>query len=105
MKLPHFNDIQPKFIESNLRNLLAKHRAILKTLLFSDGPYQWDNLMQPLEDMNDELSQFWSPISHLPSVNETDALRDSYNHSLPLITEHHTEVSQNETLFQAIESI
>jgi oligopeptidase A len=104
-KLPQFKDIQPKLIESNLRNLLAKHRTKLKTLLFSDGPYHWDNLMQPLEDMSDELSQFWSPIGHLHSVAETEALRDAYHHSLPLITDYHTEMSQNEKLFNAISSI
>jgi len=104
-KLPHFKAIVPKHIGSNLRNLLTKHRAKLNTLLFTGGPYNWDNLLQPLEDMSDELNQFWSPISHLHAVNENEALRDAYNHALVQLTDYHTEISQNEPLFNAISSI
>ncbi len=61
--------------------------------------------MQPLEDINNELDNLWAPISHLHSVMESEALRDAYNKTLDLLTEYHTELSQNETLYQAIKSL
>ena len=39
------------------------------------------------------------------AVVETDALREVYNQCLPLLTEYHTELMQNETLYNAIKSI
>ena len=104
-QLPIFKHIDPARIEPNLRKLLDEHRKKINTLLSTDTLVHWDNLMQPIEDLHDELNQFWSPISHLHSVMETDALRDAYHQSLPLLTAYHTEISQNETLFNAIQSI
>ena len=104
-KLPSFQDIQPQQIEPALHVLLDKNREKIKNLLTASAPFHWDNLMQPLEDMNDDLSQFWSPISHLHAVMENEALRDAYNKSIALLTDYHTEISQNENLFNAIQAL
>lgn len=103
--LPRFNQIDPAHIVPNLQAQLAKNRETVRTLLAQPGPFTWDNLMQPLEIMNDTLSQQWSPISHLHSVMESEALREAYNQALPLLTDYHTEMSQHTALFQAISAI
>ncbi|HLB42913.1 MAG TPA: M3 family metallopeptidase [Gammaproteobacteria bacterium] len=103
--LPQFAAIKPATIEANVRSLLEHHRQQLQALLSQPQPYTWDNLMQPLEIMDDKLNQYWSPIAHLHAVMESDELREAYNKSLPLLTEYHTEVAQNEILYQAIESL
>ena len=61
--------------------------------------------MQPLDDLSEQLSKVWSPVSHLHSVMQSDALRDTYNACLPLITEYSTMVMQNQDLYKAVESI
>ncbi|MEZ5504144.1 MAG: hypothetical protein R3E50_16350 [Halioglobus sp.] len=48
--------------------------------------YTWHNLLQPIEDLEDELAQAWSPVSHLNSVHNSDALREAYNACLPLLS-------------------
>src|SRR3989338_1812078 len=103
--LPQFAAIKPATIEANVRSLLEHHRQQLQALLSQPQPYTWDNLMQPLEIMDDKLNQYWSPIAHLHAVMESDELREAYNKSLPLLTQYHTEVAQNESLYQAIESL
>jgi len=55
----------------------------------------------PLEEMSHELSRAWSPISHLQSVLGSPDWRSAYNESLPLMTEHGTELSQNKQLHEA----
>ncbi len=59
----------------------------------------------PLEELDDELTKLWSPIAHLHAVRESESLRAAYNDCLPLLTEYHTELLQNEALYQAIQSI
>lgn len=104
LPLPHFNNIEPATIPSMIKSLLDKHREQLKSLL-TQSAYSWENLMRPLEDMDDELSKIWSPIGHLHAVMETDALRQAYNDTLPHLTEYATEFSQNEALYNATASI
>lgn len=101
--LPKFMAIQPEAVEPAIRHILQENQACIKELL-KPKAYTWDNLMQPLEDLGDRLSHAWSPVSHLHSVMQSDALRNVYNACLPLITEYYTLLMQNQTLYQAVNS-
>lgn len=102
--MPHVKPISLTHIKSQLTNMLKTNLGTIETLL-RQTHFTWDNLMQPMEDINDELNKFWSPIAHLHAVMETDELRKLYNEILPLLTEYHTTISQNENLYQAISKI
>jgi oligopeptidase A len=104
-ELPRFESIEPNRIKATISELTALNLQKINALLSQTTPYTWDNLMQPLEDMSDELNKAWSPISHLHSVKESEALRLAYNETLPILTDYHTQLSQNEKLFTAISSI
>lgn len=103
--LPRFKSVEPAMIESTLNTILKKNHQRLTELLSTHGPYTWENLLQPLEDMSDELNQFWSTIAHLHSTLETDALREAYNQALPLLTTYQTGINQNIDLFNAISAV
>ena len=47
----------------------------------------------------------WSPVRHLQSVLDAPDWREAYNASLPLLTQHSTEISQNKKLQQAFERV
>lgn len=100
--LPPFQHIDFKHIEPHMVQLLDKNKEKLKALLAQPTPFTWENLMQPLEEMADELHQYWSPIAHLHAVTDSETLRDIYNKVLPLLTDYYTEISQNEDLYKAI---
>lgn len=102
--LPLFTQIDPETIEPQLKQLLAKNRAKLSQLL-QQTHFSFTNLLHPIEDMEDELSQFWAPISHMHSVVESKELRNAYNACIPLLAEYHTGVMQNEALYKAVLSI
>ncbi len=103
-QLPAFNHMDPSHIQPAIRELLTAKRQKLAILL-SQPSYTWDNLMQPQEDMCNELNKMWSPVAHLHAVMESETLRKAYNDTLPLLTEYNTELSQNEQLFNAVASI
>lgn len=104
-RLPSFKSIIPARIQPFMSHLLTSNRQKIASLLAQSGPYTWENLMQPLEEISDELNKIWSPISHLHAVMESDELRKAYNATLPMLTEYHTELSQNEKLFNAISAL
>lgn len=103
--LPRFDDLRPEHAESALRELIAAHCRKLKCLLNNPAAKTFSSLIVPLEEMSHELSRVWSPVSHLQSVLEDPQWREAYNTSLPLMTEHATELSHNKQLQQAYQQI
>ena len=103
--LPRFDDLKPDHAQPALAELIAAHRGKLAELLDDPAAKNFTSLIAPLEEMSHELSRVWSPVSHLQSVLEDPAWRDAYNASLPLMTEHATELSQNKQLQEAYQQI
>jgi oligopeptidase A len=103
--LPRFGDIAPEDVLPALKKLIAEHRGKLAALLDDPATGDFDTLVTPLEEMSHELSRVWSPVSHLQSVLDASDWREVYNASLPLLTQHSTEISQNSKLQNAFERI
>jgi len=103
--LPTFSTIQPKNIEPAIKQIIAENKAELAKLLVANQHYTWENLLAPLDEMGDKLMKAWSPVSHLHAVMQNEELRAAYNVCQPLMTEYHTDMLQNETLYQAIQSV
>lgn len=103
--LPPFEHIRPEHVEPAIDSLLAGNRAQIAALLKGNSRYTWDNLVQPLEDMDDRLGRAWAPVSHLNAVVNSDAWRDAYNACLPKLSEYSTELGQNRDLFEAYRAI
>ncbi len=103
--LPHFSRILPEHIEPALKQVISQNLILLNELLAKGPPFTWDNLMAPLEEMNDKLNKLWSPVAHLHGVAESEALRNAYNACLPLLSDYTTEIMQNEKLYHAVKSI
>jgi oligopeptidase A len=99
--LPLFSQIKPEHVEPAIDQLLADARASVEQHLNATTNYTWDNLIEPLENADDKLGKAWSPVSHLNSVVNNDALRDAYNACLPKLSAYSTEMGQNEALFSA----
>lgn len=103
--LPQFDLIRPEHAVPALEELIAAHRQKLATLLDDPDARDFITLVAPLEEMGHELGRVWSPVSHLQSVLDNSEWRDAYNASLPLMTEHGTELSQNKRLQEAYEQV
>lgn len=99
--LPLFSQIKPEHVEPAIDQLLADARATVEKHLQATQNYTWENLIEPLENADDKLGKAWSPVSHLNSVVNNDALRDAYNACLPKLSAYSTEMGQNEALFNA----
>lgn len=99
--LPLFSQIKPEHVEPAIDQLLAEARSVVEQHLQTTTEYTWENLIEPIEDAEDRLSKAWSPVSHMNSVVNSDALREAYNACLPKLSEYSTEMGQNERLFNA----
>jgi len=104
-ELPLFSQIQPEHVEPAIDQLLAEARTTVENSLQATNAYTWENLIEPIENAEDRLSKAWSPVSHMNSVVNSDALREAYNACLPKLSAYATEMGQNEALFKAYKAI
>jgi oligopeptidase A len=103
--LPEFSHINIAGFKTHLEGMLKNHLEQIQALLKENPHYTWENLMYPLDNMDDELERFWSPLSHLHSVMDSKALRDCYDDCLPLLSAYESAIGQNQQLYEAIKSI
>lgn len=103
--LPIFENITPEHIESAIQHILNKNKNTLNQLLENQKIHTWDNLVLPVEIMEGELEDVWCTVSHLNSVMNTAELHQVYQKMLTYLAEYHTEIKQNEKLYQAYLSI
>ncbi|HAU4890171.1 oligopeptidase A [Aeromonas hydrophila] len=99
--LPPFSQIQPDQIQPAVTQAIADCKQKISDVLAQRDPHTWDSLIAPLEEVNDRLARIWSPVSHLNSVLNSEALRAAHDACLPLLSEFQTYVGQHEGLYQA----
>lgn len=103
--LPPFSKIKPAHAKEAVPMLVDRNLEEIENLLKSLQVPTWENLIRPIEQMDDELSRAWSPISHLNSVANTPELREAYHECLPKLTDYGTKIGQNQTLYAAYRAL
>ena len=103
--LPPFSQIQAVHVEAAISELIARNQSAIDELLAANDRYSWDNLLAPIEELEDDLAKAWSPVGHLNGVMNSDALRNAYNACLPLLSAHGTWMGQHEKLCAAYQQI
>jgi oligopeptidase A len=104
-ELPPFSRIDPADVEPAITRLIERNKQATEAILAGHSRYDWDNLWQAIEQMEAELAQAWSPVSHLNSVANNEALRAAYNTCLPLLSEYSTWSGQHSGLYEAYRQI
>ena len=102
------------FIEFRLENLdrfpeelealLDKQLKTIDNIVNSNSS-SYRDVLKPIQDLESQLEIFFTPLSHLNSVNNSEKTKEAYEKSLPQISKFHSKISQNEKLFHKIESL
>ena len=87
-----------------LNTKLQENNTQIETLLKVENK-TYDNFVKPMQIMEENLDQFFTPLSHINSVNNTDETQKIYAESLPIITEYSTKISQNLEIYKAYKKI
>ena len=104
-RLTHFNAIDIEHFPQRLDELLRQNLKAIDQLLEQQDNYTWDNLMRPLEDMDDRLERLFSPMSHLHAVVNSPELRECYQACLPRLSAYEAAIGHNQALYTAICSL
>ncbi|HXG28502.1 MAG TPA: oligopeptidase A [Nevskiales bacterium] len=103
--LPPFSRIRAEHAEPAVDRILAENRQAVATLLARGGPWDWDRLARPLEELDDRLHRAWAPAAHLNHVLNSEGWRTAYNACLAKLSDYATELGQNEDLYRAWQAL
>lgn len=103
--LPPFSQIKPEHVKPAVEQAIDACRAKIDAVLEGNSNPTWDNVVAPIEEIDDKLSRLWSPVSHMNSVVNSDELREAYESCLPILSEYGTWVGQHKGLYEAYKAI
>ncbi|RUM76976.1 MAG: M3 family peptidase [Sulfurovum sp.] len=98
----HIDNLEnfPKALDA----LLNQQRTIIDEITKSDDT-SYAQVLKPLQDLDEELGLFFTPLSHLNSVMNSEETQKAYEESLPLLSKFSSQMAQNVELFKKIEQI
>lgn len=105
--------IMSKFIkfECNLESFVEELSALLvsnekKAEELLKLPHKtYANFARALVTQEEKIEEFFTPLSHLNAVNNSEQTQEVYTQSLPIITEYSTKMSQNYEIYAAYKEI
>ena len=103
--LPRLRQIRPEHVEPAVRELLAENRARIEELAQLPRPDLRHAGRAARGAAPPHLAASGRRSSHLNAVLNSEALRESYNACLPLLSAYHTDLAQSEPLYRAYRAI
>jgi len=88
----------------DLESILESNTQALERLLKEENK-SYASFVKPMQQMEEELEHFFTPLSHLNAVNNSDKTQEVYTNSLPIITQYSTQLSQNLEIYTAYKEI
>lgn len=102
--LPAYDAIRPEHIGPAVEQMLSRCREILQSLE-DTAEASWTGLMTPMEQIDLLFEYGWSPVSHLLSVANSDALREAHDAVMPSVVEFGLQLRQSEAVYKKLCSI
>ena len=103
--LPAFSEIRPEHVIPALNQLLENAGSHVSSLEQVADHATWENFAAPLQSMEMEIDNLWSTVSHLNSVMDSKELREVYQQGKEILTDFHTQLSQNLLLYKGYKNI
>jgi len=104
MQLEDFKIDNIKEFPQKLKELLDRQLKDIKSITDSDKN-SYKEVLKPMQDLDNELELFFTPLSHLNSVKNSKETQKAYEESLPQLSKFDSQITQNEKLFEKIKNI
>jgi oligopeptidase A len=98
-KEPNYDTFIPE-----LKDIIEKYNKKVDEIVENNSK-SYNKTLKILEELDEELSLFFTPLSHLNSVSNTQQTQETYEKSLPIISNFHTKLSHNKKLYKKIKNI
>lgn len=89
---------------NELKELLGSNRQQIQKLLKQQDK-TYNSLIRPMMAGDAAIGEFFTPVSHLNYVNNSEQTQEVYNTCLPMLTEYSTEIGQNTEIYEAVQAV
>lgn len=103
--LPPFTEIKAEHVVPAITHFIERNTEQVDAIVAAAIEPTWDNFVYPMEVIDDQLSQAWSPVGHLNGVQNSEQLRQAYNEALVKITEFSTAMGQHKGMYQGYQAM
>ncbi len=103
--LPPFSSIKPEHIVPAIKKIIEDNENKIAELLENCSSPTWENIIEPLEELERTLNDAWSPVGHMNAVVNSPEIREAHDQCLPLISEYSTKLGQNKKLYEVYKSL
>ena len=107
-ELPEFKKFTPESITKQFPVVLEKITEEFKNIEKNFSNYliqnhlNWDNVINPLNEVNEILRWSWGVISHLNAVNNSESLRAIYSKFLPEVISLSNKFGQSKIIYNSL---
>jgi len=102
--LPPFESIKSEYVVPAITGLLIELEQELINLEATVKP-TWNDLVEPLQKLEDRLTWSWGIVGHLMGVKNSPELRKAYNEIQPKVVEFINKLNQSQPIYQAFKNL
>ena len=109
--LPDFEKFSPNNIDTDFPKIIEKISSDFENIekIFTtkekENNFDWDEVMTPLNKLNEELRWSWGVISHLNAVTNSDELRNVYSKFLPEVISLGNKFGQSKIIYDTLKNL
>lgn len=89
---------------SDIKSIISNYNNAINDISTSDEK-DFAKTMKILEDTDEELNIFFTPLSHLNSVMNNDENQEIYEEAIQILSIFHTKLAHNSTLYEKLKTI
>ena len=107
-ELPEYKKFTPERINQEFPIIIEKIKTDFKNIetflsnYLSQDKLDWEKVINPLNQVNEDLRWSWGVISHLNAVNNSESLRNIYSKFLPEIIGLGNNFGQSKLIYKAL---
>ena len=107
-KLPDFKKFTPENINKEFPSVIEKINVDFKKIEdflsnhLNQKQLDWEQVINPLNEVNEVLRWSWGVISHLNAVNNSESLREIYSKFLPEVISLGNKFGQSKIIYNAL---
>ena len=107
-KLPDFKKFTPENINKEFPSVIEKINVDFKKIedflsnYLNQKQLDWEQVINPLNEVNEVLRWSWGVISHLNAVNNSESLREIYSKFLPEVISLGNKFGQSKIIYNAL---
>lgn len=110
--IPQFNAIDGEAVNQAIPDLLNQLEKELETIEYSlcnqaklGIKPQWDEVLQPLQQIGERLRWSWGVVNHLLGVCNNPELREAHQKQQAAVVKFTSRISQSKAIYEALEAL